>query len=131
MIKGIGHVAYNVQDMEKALKFYCGMLGFEKAFTLCGEDGKPWIEYLKIMDGQFLELFYHQPNPADNTTYSHLCLTVDDIQEVAEHMRKNGVPLDVEPKQGRDTNWQCWVRDPDGNRIELMQMMPTSPQSKA
>ena len=40
MIKGIGHVAYNVQDMEKALKFYCGVLGFEKAFTLCGEDGK-------------------------------------------------------------------------------------------
>ena len=23
-----------------------------------------------------------------------------------------------------DLNWQAWIEDPDGNRIELMQMMP-------
>lgn len=46
-------------------------------------------------------------------------------------MKQNGVPLDVEPQQGKDLNWQCWARDPDGNRIEFMAMHPDSPQMKA
>lgn len=131
MIQGIGHVAYNTSDMEQALAFYCDILGFEKAFTLKKEDETPWIEYLKLPGGQFLELFYSRPNTNASGSYSHLCLAVEDIWQIAEHMRKNGVHLDVEPNQGKDTNWQCWVKDPDGNRIEFMQMMPTSPQSNA
>ena len=31
-------------------------------------------------------------------------------------------------KNGSDRNWQCWTHDPDGNRIELMQMMDDSKQ---
>jgi hypothetical protein len=30
-----------------------------------------------------------------------------------------------------DTNLQYWLYDPDGNAIELMQIMPTSPQAAA
>ena len=32
---------------------------------------------------------------------------------------------------GADGNWQAWIEDPDGHRIELMQMMPDSLQAKA
>ena len=32
MIKGIGHVAFKVTDMEKSLHFYCDILGGKKAF---------------------------------------------------------------------------------------------------
>lgn len=131
MIKGIGHVAFYTQNMDKALQFYCGILGFEKAFTLNSADGQPWIQYLLLPGGQFLELFYGRSNTNENSSYAHLCLEVDDIQEIAAHMRKNNIPLTVEPNQGMDTNWQCWVKDPDGNPIEFMQIMPTSPQAKA
>ena len=34
MITGIGHAAYFVSDMEAALEFYCGKLGFADAFEL-------------------------------------------------------------------------------------------------
>jgi lactoylglutathione lyase len=135
MIKGIGHNAYNVQDMEKSLHFYCEILDFTKAFELNNNEGKPWIVYLKITQGQFIELFYGGENKAENVSkpigYSHLCLEVDDIYEIAERLKAKGIVLDVEPKQGKDSNYQCWAKDPDGNRIEFMQMNPESPQSRS
>ena len=33
-----------------------------------------------------------------------------------------------EPKLGLDHNLQAWIKDPDGNAIELMQITPESPQ---
>lgn len=131
MIKGIGHVAYNTSNMEQALQFYCNILGFQKAFSIVDDNGNPWINYLLLPGGQFLELFYNRPNMEENSSYSHLCLEVDDIHEIAAHLRKYNIPLDTEPCQGKDTNWQCWAKDPDGNRIEFMQMMPASPQRRA
>lgn len=32
---------------------------------------------------------------------------------------------------GRDNNRQVWVNDPDGNRVELMEMSPASKQAEA
>ena len=72
VIKEFGHLAFNVSDMERALHFYCDILGLEKAFTiripeniaermpgspLADMAGKENIVYLKIGGGVFLELF--------------------------------------------------------------------------
>ena len=98
------------------------------------QEGEPVLIYIKIKENQFIELF-----PSDNNKdqksereigYAHLCLEVGDIEEIAEKMRNNNVELDVEPKQGKDGNYQCWIQDPDGNPIEFMQMMPDSLQYK-
>lgn len=132
MIKGIAHAAFTVRDMEKSLGFYCGVLGFEKAFELNRPDGEPWIVYLKVSRGQFIELFYGGKERTESSAgYSHLCLEVDDIHEIADRIKSRGAALDSGPSQGMDTNWQCWVKDPDGNRIEMMQLNPLSPQMKA
>jgi len=40
------------------------------------------------------------------------------------HLDQVGLPLLLPKKQAVDGNWQAWIEDPDGNRIELMQMMP-------
>jgi catechol 2,3-dioxygenase-like lactoylglutathione lyase family enzyme len=132
MIKGIGHAAFTVSNMEKSLHFYCDVLGFKKAFELAEPaTGAPWIVYLEVVKGQFVELFYggtkSAPWEAAVIGYNHLCLEVDDIQAAAAGIRSKGWVLDREPKRGVDHNWQCWVRDPDGNRIEFMQMDPKSP----
>ena len=127
MIKGIAHVAFEVTNMEEALKFYCEKLGFKKVFSIHNNDDKPWIEYIKISDGQFIELFYNGTK-GPKGTYSHLCLEVEDINEIAQHLTSQGIVLDVLPKTGKDGNRQCWAKDPDGNRIEFMQMMPDSLQ---
>jgi catechol 2,3-dioxygenase-like lactoylglutathione lyase family enzyme len=56
---------------------------------------------------------------------------VEDIRAVCEHLRTEGVTLDREPVVGLDGNWQAWVKDPDGNAIELMQLSEDAPQRRA
>jgi len=124
MIKQIAHLAFNVKDMKQSLEFYQNVLGFEKAFELMDYQNKPWIVYLKVCENQYIELFYTTHTEFENKPnigYAHLCLEVDDIHTIANHIRSKSVKLDVEPLMGKDNNYQCWVKDPDGNSIEFMQ----------
>ena len=57
-------------------------------------------------------------------------MSVDDIQDAWKKILETGAPQDDAPKQGADYNWQCWTHDPDGNKIELMQLSDDSPQMK-
>ena len=126
-ITSIGHVAIRVKDFERSLAFYVGKLGFSEMFRL-DRDGSLWIIYLRVTDDQYLELFSDAVGdraPAtENIGLNHLCLTVDDIDSVIEQLAANGVPLTRPKKMAIDRNNQAWIEDPDGNRIELMQMAP-------
>lgn len=133
MILGIGHAAYGVKDLDASLRFYADQLGLEKAFTLTRDDGSLWIVYLYAGDGTFIELFPEKKPPlaAQGASYKHLCLRVDDMSLTLDDLKKRGlVPLGP-PSVGKDGNTQAWVRDPDGNPIELMQIAPESDQAKA
>ena len=135
-ITGIAHLAVTVKDMKKSLDFYTRVLGFKKAFEIPNpETGKPWIEYLYVGNGQFVELFYDgtKDNPwsGELRGFNHICLQVDDIHSVVEHVKKEGVEITSGPMQGCDFNWQAWIMDPDGIRIEFMQIDKQSPHYKA
>lgn len=130
MFTGISHIAYSVSDMEAALCFYCEKLGMAHAFSLPDEEGNPWIEYVTIAPGQFLELFYANGALSPGAGgYKHLCLQTRDIHEAAKALAAAGVPLRIAPRRGRDGNWQCWINDPDGNAIECMQIDAASMQA--
>jgi len=135
MIKCIAHGAVTVRNMEESLAFYTKALGFELAFSIPRpETGEPWIEYLAVGGGQFLELFYGgaTDNPWNDKLigFNHFCMQVDDIYEAANKIKEAGYKLTTEPKQGADGNWQAWVTDPNGVRIELMKIDPNSPQAR-
>ena len=135
MITGIAHNAVTVRDMQESLRFYTEALGFRKAFEINRpENGEPWIVYLNIAPGQFLELFYGGVRDNlwrdDLIGFNHFCFEVDDIFRTVERVRDTGYAIDIEPKQGADLNWQAWVTDPNGIRIELMQIDPNSPQAR-
>ncbi|HEY4025149.1 MAG TPA: VOC family protein [Candidatus Dormibacteraeota bacterium] len=136
MITGIGHVAFRVTDLGRALDFYCGTLGFREAFRL-ERDGEPspWIVYLQLAPGQFLELF-----PGGEGTvaplsraagYNHFCLVVDDLRATLRELEARGLTVSGQPVHGPDHNWQHWITDPDGNAIELMEITPASPHAAA
>ena len=58
MVTGLGHIAFRVTALEPALNFYCNILGFREAFRLDREgDRSPWIVYVQVAPGQFIELF--------------------------------------------------------------------------
>lgn len=156
MITGIGHTAFRVKDLENSLDFYCNKLGFREAFRLDREgEPSPWIVYLQVSLGNFIELFPvgsaegtsahlgtgegrfalagNEIGESTGNSYHHLALTVDDMQATLREIQARGVPADQfgAPTQGLDGNWQYWVADPDGNRIEFMQIMPHSPHAAA
>ena len=135
MIQGTGHIAITARDMDESIRFYTQALGFRKAFAFRHPDtGAPWIEYLNITSGQFIELFYGgleaQPWHDSLIGFNHLCFQTEDIHASVQRIRDAGYPIDSEPRQGVDRNWQAWVTDPNGVRIELMQIVPDSPQSR-
>jgi len=135
MITGYGHLALKVKDMEKSIDFYTRVLGFKKAFELPHpETGAPNIVYIHINRNIFLELFYggtlKQEWSPEGIGFRHICFECDDIKLVLQQVESADWPVDTPLKQGKDLNLQAWVRDPDGNRIELMQIDPESPQGK-
>jgi catechol 2,3-dioxygenase-like lactoylglutathione lyase family enzyme len=139
MITGIGHVAFRVTNLQRALDFYCNTLGFSEAFRLEQEgQPSPWIVYIQIAPGSFIELFPDSQDapgtiPARDlqASYKHVCLLVDDMSTTLSDLAARGLEITKAPTQGLDHNLQYWINDPDGNPIELMQIMPNSPQATA
>jgi lactoylglutathione lyase len=133
-ITQLAHIALKVKDIDKSLDFYVNRMGFPEMFRL-ERGGKLWIVYLRVTDDQYLELFPEgigdRAAGRDATGVNHFCLGVDDIDAVIGEIRKAGIRLTVEKKMGADYNYQAWIEDPDGNRIELMQMMPKAMQLAA
>ena len=123
MITDLGHTAFAAYDLEKTLEFYA-LLGMREAFRLHHDDGSLMLVYLHVGGDRFLEVFPGGPPPDPNLAQSfmHLCLLTGDIHAVCEHLRTQGVALDREPVVGLDGNRQAWVKDPDGNAIELRQL---------
>jgi lactoylglutathione lyase len=133
-VSHLTHVAIRVADVERSLDFYVGKLVFAELLRL-DRDGRLWLIYLRITNDQYLEIFPEGtdgPAPgADRVGYNHLCLAVPDIDRAVAEIEQQGIPLFRPKSMGADGNWQCWIVDPDGHRIELMQMMPDGLQAKA
>jgi catechol 2,3-dioxygenase-like lactoylglutathione lyase family enzyme len=134
MITGIGHIAFVINDLERSLDFYCNKLGFRRAFQLDREGTpSPWIVYIQIAPGHFIELFPegHGENAPRPVGYNHFCLLVDDMTTTLKELETRGLPISGEPVRGLDNNLQYWIKDPDGNSIELMQIIANSPHAAA
>lgn len=133
-ISHLTHVAIRVADVERSLDFYINKLGFSELMRL-DRDGRLWLVYLRITDDQYLEVFPEGlggPAPdAEAVGYNHLCLAVPDIDRCVAELAARGIPLYRPKSLGADGNWQCWIVDPDGHRIEMMQMMPDGMQAQA
>ena len=124
-IAGLTHKAYRVRNMEESLRFYSDCLGLKKMFCLKDENGRDWLYYLHITGRQYMELFYDGTAEAGIDMGEHICFEVQDIRKTVERIRSFGYSTilnnAMEPVHGRDHNEECFVRDPDGNLIELMQ----------
>ncbi len=134
MITSLAHNAYRVRNLQESIDFYA-KLGIPEVFRLNRDDGTPWIVYCQVNENQFIELFPIEQPDLDPlppvASYNHFSLEVDDIEATVRELERRGVAIDVPIKKGLDNNYQAWVVDPNGNRIELMQIMPDSLQTQA
>ena len=131
-ISGIARWALKTADIERLLKFYRDTLGFTEMMRLHHEDGRLFLIYLRITDTQYLELFPEGEGgeaPDERASaVNHICLEVENIAATAAALTNAGIALHRAPKLGLDGNNQCWIMDPDSNRIEFMQLLPGNMQ---
>jgi lactoylglutathione lyase len=129
-ITDLGHSAFRCADLDKSLAFYA-LLGITESFRLHREDGSLMLVYLHVAGDRFIELFPNGPEPTEpKGSFMHLCLVTNAIHADVDHLRSQGVEIWREIKMGLDSNLQAWVKDPDQNPIELMQLSEDSPQRR-
>ena len=134
-VAGLSHVAIRTREIMDSVRFYTEVLGLREAFRMHREDGTLATVYLYIAPGLYLELFDNGIREGitgpDVIGINHLCLMTRDIQRSYEAIRNAGGPLDTEIKRGKSKCWMFWTHDPDGTRIEIMEMCPESLQAQA
>jgi lactoylglutathione lyase len=138
MIKGftgLGHAAIRVKDIDVSLDFYVNKLGFQEMLRLHRDNGDLWLVYLRVNDEQYIEVFPYavgdEAQPREAIGLNHICITVDNVDEVVRQLEEQNIPLIQPLVSGADGNRQAWIADPDGNRYELMQMNPDCMQYEA
>lgn len=117
----IGHVHLKVADIERALGFYCGVLGFE--LTQRFGAGAAFISaggYHHHIGLNIWESRGGPPPPPGTTGLYHLAILYPTRAELADALRRlirAGIPLDGAADHG--VSEALYLRDPDENGVEL------------
>ena len=134
-VSGLSHTAIRTRNILDSVRYYTDILGMKEAFRMHREDGSLATVYVYIAPGQYLELFSDGTREGisgpDVVGFSHICLMTRDIRKSYEAVKNAGGPLDTEIKRGKSQCWMFWTHDPDGTRIEIMEMPPESMQAQA
>jgi lactoylglutathione lyase len=120
------HTMYRITDPERSRAFY-ELLGFEfrKELPIVRDGELEATNYFFAMPGQDeeLELTYNHDGRAYElgTAYGHIALAVDDMDTTLAGLAEHGVEPEKPPYRVREGgSLLCFVRDPDGYRIELI-----------
>lgn len=117
-----------VGNLEESLKFYCEILGMKllrRKDYPGGEFTLAFVGYGDESDNSVIELTYNwgvEKYELGNA-YGHIALGVDDIYATCEEIRHQGGKVVREPgpmKHGSTVI--AFVEDPDGYKIELIQL---------
>jgi len=140
-IDALAHIGITVSDLDRSVKFYSENFGmtyargrtFEKEFfeavkTLYRlEDVSCKIAVLDIPGGGQLELFEFSSQlspeyvPWNRVGITHFAVITENFAEVEKQMRANGVEYCMDVGVRPDGGHWLFVRDPDGNMIEVME----------
>jgi lactoylglutathione lyase len=116
------HTCYRITDIDRSVAFY-EALGFEERRRMPIREEAINVFMGLPGDGDRLELTYNFGVDAYElgTGYGHVALTVEDMEQTLARLREQGIEPEREPYRVREGgSLICFVRDPDGYRIELI-----------
>ena len=141
MIKDMHHTGFVVSDLERAVGFYRDVIGME--VTTRYERTGPGVESVVGYKGAHLKIAlmgaggvhalelikYVSPAPAERPTSersvlgaSHLAVQVDNIAELFQAAVDNGASSLNPPAEVAPGRTACYMQDPEGNWIELIEL---------
>ena len=132
------HTMVRVEDLERALDFYCNKLGLLEVYRYENEKGRFTNVFLKAPGDEVgeapaekkmgmsahialvLELTYNWDTEkyTGGRNFGHLAYAVENIYEYCEALLKHGVPINRPPRDGR----MAFIKSPDDISIELLQI---------
>ena len=120
------HTCYRILEIERSVEFYRA-LGFEEKGRLPIRDEAINVFMGLPDDGDEprLELTYNvgRSEPYEvGTGYGHIAITTADLDGTLERLAEQGIEPERPPYTVREGGSRlCFVRDPDGYRIELIE----------
>lgn len=126
-IGGLAHVGIRVHDLERSVRFYA-LLGFTKTM---GPIGPEPVAILDHPSGLEVNLVLNAPSaktpnvlmdvPEKHPGITHIALLCPDILAAKAALEAQGISLSGGPVRFHEKAQGIFVRDPDGNVIELHQ----------
>jgi lactoylglutathione lyase len=122
------HTCYRITDIDRSLAFYRA-LGFEE------------VRRMPIRE-EAINVFLNQPGDGDEprleltynfgvdhydlgTAYGHIAISATDLDATLERLDAQGIEPERPPYSVREGGSRiCFVRDPDGYRVELIERVP-------
>ena len=147
MIRGIHHVAVATGDLDRLVSFYTDLFGFGPVMStewanrpaidaIIGLENTAARQVMLKSGNAYLEIFeYRAPEPrahdgaprACDQGYTHFCIDVTDIDAEYERLSAAGMRFHCPPPHlGGGSIRATYGRDPDGNIVELQEIVDTS-----
>ena len=122
------HTCYRITDIDRSVAFYRA-LGFEE------------IRRMPIRE-EAINVFLNQPGDGDEprleltynfgvdhyelgTAYGHIAISCSDLDATLAQLAAQGIEPERPPYRIREDGGQiCFVRDPDGYRVEIVERVP-------
>jgi lactoylglutathione lyase len=120
------HTCYRITDIDRSVAFY-NALGFEEIGRIPIRDEATNVFMNQPGDGDSprLELTFNhgQTDPYEiGTGYGHIAITAGDLDGTLDNLKQQGIEPEKPPYSIREGgNRLCFVRDPDGYRIEIIE----------
>jgi catechol 2,3-dioxygenase-like lactoylglutathione lyase family enzyme len=139
MITAFNHVGISVADLQRSIRFYRDLLGmqvvqevpfegekYDAILGLKGAKGRIAILRLGNLEVEFFE--YQRPagrpadpqRPVSDGGIAHFCVQVEDLAGMYARLQAAGVVFHCPPLRFGSES-ATYMRDPDGNVIELLQ----------
>ncbi len=119
------HTCYRIGEIDRSVSFY-NALGFEEIGRMPIRDEAINVFMNLPGDGEMprLELTYNfgVDSYELGTGYNHIAITAPDLDATLARLAEHGIQPEKPPYSVREGGSRiCFVRDPDGYRIELIE----------
>jgi catechol 2,3-dioxygenase-like lactoylglutathione lyase family enzyme len=140
MIRGVHHTSITTCDLDRMLRFYRDLLGLRQVLDTQIADNPAFDQVVGLEGARargvflqagntFIEFWQYaaplgkppiENRPACDAGLTHLCFDIEDVEAIYAKLAPAGVPF-LSPPKHLGSVITCYIRDPDGNIIELRQ----------
>ena len=124
---GVEHVGMVVGDSEGLARWYADVFG---ARELSRSSETPPILFLGFGGGSLLELVPGKEPALQATDHIHMSFSVDIIADAVAGLKNAGIPLERPVFNAYEGSPVAFLRDPEGNLLQLVERVSDLPQPK-